>query len=179
MKSKAARTELPRGDQPIVPGQVISELMGVIKRQFCGHMTGKMWGQWFKFLRREVVTWPAGFMWEKHFALPQDRYLRLMLSILNDIKIHGDTGRINFVPGYLQTCVQSHFRKHWEEYYREAKSAAALADLAILGMKKAAPAAGEERKGEALVHIHRALKADHLAKRKKASKPQGEQLSLL
>ncbi len=88
------------------------------------------------------------------------------------------TGDIKFIPGYLQFCVKKHFSIHWQEYYDEAKSAAALADLVILGMKKAATTSGSERQVETLAQVHRALKADHQAKKKKTSKPVGDQLSL-
>lgn len=150
-----------------LPGQLISQLMAAIRDMFCREWPDKQWGQWFGFIRREVVTWPAAFMAKKGFALSSERYAKVMLDLLKDIRVHGDTGRVNFIPGYLQKCVQNHFPLHWEEYYAEAKSARALTDRAILGLAKAPAAANSERHVETLAEIHKALKAGGTKSRRK------------
>lgn len=143
---------------------------------FCKDWPDKQWGQWFGFIRREVATWPAAFMAKKGFSLPADRYLAVMRSVLIDIRVHGDTGRVNFLPGYLQKCVQAHLRHHWEDYYAEAKSARALADRALVGLGSVKAVAGSERAVEGLAAVHQALKSD---RKKKARPPAEKQLSLL
>ncbi len=89
MSRKPAKTELPKADQPLLPGQLISLVMQKIRNQFCGDWTDAQWGQWFGFFKLEVVTWPAAFMYQKGFSLPQERYQQVLLTVLNDISVHG------------------------------------------------------------------------------------------
>jgi hypothetical protein len=164
--------------KPKLPGQIISQIMAAIRTMFCQAMTPQQWGQFFGFIRREVVTWPAAFMAGKGFALGADRYTQVMMQVFKDIKVHGDTGRVNFWPGYLQKCVQAHFRLHWEEYYREAKSARALADRAMMGLSKATTSASSERQVETLATIHMALKSGLSGRSTKHRNPAADQLPL-
>lgn len=119
-----------------LPDEVVGELLGLIRNQFCPDMPDTIW---FRdnapFIKARVILWPASFMVGKGFTVPGERYLEILRGIIRGIQQHGQTANIKHWPRYLAVCVQRHFQKHWEEYYNEAKSAAALTDAAILGLK--------------------------------------------
>lgn len=144
----------PRPKQ-IVPEELIGSLMSLVRGQFCGDMTAKEWAQHSHFVRRNVVLWPAHFVFNvKGFTLPGQRYEQILRGIFSEIKQMGHTDVVKFWPGYLMKCVQEHFEHHWEEYYAEAKSVRNMAmhTLATLGSKPA-----EDKTVEALALAHRAL----------------------
>lgn len=170
---KAAIPERPAAK---LPGQIIGQLMAAIRGMFCRQLTDRQWGQFFGFIRREVVTWPAAFLAGKGFGLPPERYIAVMMEIFKGIKVHGDTGRVNFWPGYLQKCVQSHFQHNWEDYYAEAKSARALAERALFGLASVKKMPGSDEPVETLAAVHQALKT---ARKKKARTTEPKQLPLI
>jgi hypothetical protein len=156
------------------PEEIVNGLLGIIRRQFVPNCSDK---EWYKdhnrFIRRNVVLWPARFMvGKKGFTLPPDRYEAIMLAILNDVKVHGQTGQVRYWPGYLMHCVQQHWEHHWEEYYQEAKSLRTQAEAALLAL--------EARRGDPESNAVEVMAATHrlLAGKKKVrkSKPatQGE-----
>jgi len=130
-----ARPAIARPQQD-TPEDLVDRLLETIRGQFCAQMTGKEWGQARHFLKRNVVLWPARFMFGKGFTVPAARYEAILRSVFADIKTHGKADAIKYWPGYLMKCVQDHLRHHWEEYYAEAKSIRSAAETALMHLGK-------------------------------------------
>lgn len=113
-----------------LPEQIVADLMGAIRGQFCGDLTVKEWCQQKRFFMR-VVLYPAQWLSRRGVTLPPDRYKAILLGIFGDIKTHGQTDAVKFWPGYLLHCVQEHFKHRGDALYEEAKSARAAAERAI------------------------------------------------
>ncbi len=143
----------PRPTQD-TPADLIARLLTTIRGQFCGDMTPGQWAMHSHFLKRNVVLWPARFMWTKGFTIPAPRYEAIFRDIFQTIKTRGQTQAVTFWPGYLMHCTQQHWHHHWEEYYDEAKSLRNQVTAAIFGIK-AIPA--EDRTVEALALAHKVL----------------------
>ena len=124
--------ERPRVD---LAQEIVQDLMGVIRGQFCADLDDKTWFKdHYHFIRKNVVMWPAAFMYGKGFTVPGERFKAILMGVLDGVKTHGNTGLVRQWEYYLMTCVQRHFRAHWEEYYAEAKSARALAEHTLLAL---------------------------------------------
>jgi hypothetical protein len=134
------RPKVHRPTQP-VPADLVDRLMAIVRGQFCGDMAGGEWGKHSHFVRLKVILWPAGFVRKKGFTIPAERYESIMRAIFEGIKGNMTNAPIRYWPGYLQKCVQEHWQHHWEDYYREARSAQALteAGLQTLGKLPARP----------------------------------------
>lgn len=156
---------------------VVGELMWLVRGQFCGDVPEKEWFKsHYRFLKVNVVLWPARFMAGKGFAVGPERYKAILTGIFREIERHGDTKVVRYWPGYLMKCVQDHFRHHWEDYYAEAKSVRAAAEGALLAMGAGGPGGVDltgvgEREMEAMAAAHRLLKGP----RKRKAAPRGRQ----
>lgn len=136
------------------PEDLVHRLLSAVRGQFCGDMTQKEWAQFSHFIRRNVILWPARFIFGKGFTLPAARYESIMRDIFRTIIEHGHPGAVIFWPGYLMKCTQEHWRHHWEEYYAESKSVRNHVTAALLACK---PLAKEDRTVEALAMAHQVL----------------------
>ena len=136
------------------PEALVSRLLTTIRGQFCGDMTPGEWSMHSHFIRKNVILWPARFMFGKGFTLPAARYEQIHRSIFQTIIQNGQTGSVKFWPGYLMHCVQQHWHHHWEEYYGEAKSVRNQVGTLIANCKKIE---AEDRTVEALALAHRVL----------------------
>jgi hypothetical protein len=118
--------------------EIVADLMRTIRNQFCPDLTDK---EWFKdhyhFTKKNVVLWPARFIYGKGFTLTGERYKAILMGIFDVIKAHGNTGQVRHWQFFLMKCIQEHFKHHWEDYYAEAKSARSLAEHALLGLRRA------------------------------------------
>jgi hypothetical protein len=117
-------------------------------------MTPGEWAMHSHFIKRNVVLWPARFMWGKGFTIPGPRYEAIMRGIFETIKTRGHTEVVKFWPGYLMMCVQTHWRHHWEDYYAEAKSVRSAVDAALLACK---PVERPDNTVETLAAAHQVL----------------------
>jgi hypothetical protein len=151
MISPASHSDRPKQD---TPEDLVSRLLTTVRGQFCGDMTPGEWGMHSHFIKRNVILWPARFMIGRGFTVPAARYESIMREVFQTIIREGKTGAVKFWPGYLMMCVQSHWRHHWEEYYRESQSARNLVASLIAGCK---PVAHEDRTVEALAMAHQVL----------------------
>jgi hypothetical protein len=125
----------PKLNQP-TPKELVDSVMQTIREQFCQGMDAKAWFKDnFHFLRKWCITQPAKFIVSKNFTLPADRFKQILTNVITEARREA-LGPIQFVPAYLGKCVQSHFDKHWEEYYQEAKAIQATADHALLALGK-------------------------------------------
>lgn len=127
-----------------LPDEIVADLLYIVRSQFYPDVADEVWFCDAHFIKVRVILWPAKFMVGKGFTIKADRYLAIMKEILTGIKQHGQTASIKHWPRYLTVCVQRHFQNNWETYYNEAKSATALAETSILGLKALARAEGPD-----------------------------------
>jgi hypothetical protein len=111
--------------------EIRDDLLNAIRNQFYADAQPGQFQKDRKFLLSRVVLWPAGYLDRRGVTLPPERYKAILLDIFNGIKAHGQTGAIQYWPGYLCHCVQEHFKHHGEEYYEEGKSLRASLDKII------------------------------------------------
>lgn len=132
-----------RPDQE-TPAEIVAAILRAIRLQFCPDLSDK---EWFKahyhFIKMRAVLWPAAFMKKKGFSVPPERYKAILFGILQEIKRHGDTGRVQYWPAYLTKCIQDHFNHQWETYYQEAKTVRAATDRALLAFSRGSAPAPE------------------------------------
>lgn len=124
------RPNVPRPKQD-TPQDVVNDILGVIRRQFYADASDKQFFQDRNFLLRNVVLYPAAWLNAKAVTLPTGRYKQIILEVLQEIKRHGQTGAVQYWPGYLRHCLQQHFRHNGEAIYNEAKNARTLAEQAL------------------------------------------------
>lgn len=171
MKREIAKMRnLPDRPKQQLPGEIIADLMGAIRNSFYAGDE-----RWFKdqaFLRRRVVTWPAGWLNRSGVALKPERYKEIMLGIFLDIKRKGKTEAVRYWPGYLVHCVQEHFKHHGEEIYAEGKALRNQAENVLTGLTRALEAARTADPVAALAQVHQALTAAHKRKQKPPERKQ-------
>lgn len=161
----------PRARQQM-PREIVGDLLGVIRGQFCGDLPDKKWFQQQRFFLR-VVTWPAGWLKSRGVTLTPERYKAVLVGIFGDIKTHGTTGAVKHWPGYLLHCVQEHFKHHGDELYEEAK---AVRHLVERSLAQARPGAAAPDPIETLAGVKAVLSP---GRGRRAAKPRRNQLSLL
>jgi hypothetical protein len=83
-----------------------------------------------------VILWPARLMSGKGFTVTGERYKQIFSNIILEAIRHGNTTRLNYRPAWLKSVIQSHFEKHWEQYYDEAKAVGFQAEHALLMLGK-------------------------------------------
>jgi hypothetical protein len=113
-----------------LPEQIVADLLGAIRGQFCAELPVKEWCQQKRFFMR-VVLYPAQWLSRRGVTLPPERYKAVLLGVFDGIKTHGQTASVKFWPGYLLHCVQEHFKHKGDAIYEEAKSARAAAERAL------------------------------------------------
>ena len=155
-----------------VPQDLVYDLLGVIRRQFCPDLADREWHQQKGFFLR-VVTEPAKWLTSRGVTLQPDRYKQLLLAIFDEVKVHGETAAVQFWPGYLLRVVQRHLKHHEDELYAEAKSVRAAIERAL--QASSAPRRPDPVEGLAQVNSVLARRGGR-AGRKPQTK---EQLSLL
>jgi hypothetical protein len=157
--------------------EIVADLMRTIRNQFYPDLTDK---EWFKdhyhFTKKNVVLWPARFIYGKGFTMTGERYKAILMGIFDTIKAHGNTGRVRHWQFYLMKCIQEHFKHHWEDYYAEAKSARSLAEHALLGLRRATAATVAPDPIEAMALAQRLAAPGRRVRRKTETPKQGKLL---
>lgn len=164
-----------RRKQPI-PQDLIWDLIGVIRGQFCPDLTGMEFGQQKRFFVR-VVTWPAAWLRKRDITLTPERYKEIFLEILDGVKVHGETQAVKFWPGYLLRVVQRHFSHHEDGIYAEGKSTQSAIDRVLKTAAAAAQNSGP--KSDPIRTLAEAHKIVRPSRRRAASVQPPKQLSFL
>jgi hypothetical protein len=172
MNSPSNKSQRPKAIAQPAPDELVQRLMRKIRSQFCAGLDDNTWFRaHYHFIKRNVILWPARKICSEHgFTLPADRYEKIGLTILEDIRQNREAPVIQFWPAYLMKCVQSHWLHHWEEYYAEAKSLRELTARALLALGSLEKR--EERSVESLALAHQVLAASRKARKKTGSKTQ-------
>lgn len=142
-----------------------------IRRQFYPDQDKPYFQQRRELLR--AITYPAAWLKGKGVFLPLDRYERVIMEQLQEIKRHGATDQIRHFPGYLGRCLKLHFQHQAETYYNEGKDLRNLIDLTLtraLAQTKAMPARDAETQTNALASAHHDILAAGRPRRKKIEK---------
>jgi hypothetical protein len=158
---KPAASERPKQD---LPADIIGDLMTAVRNGF--YPGNDAWFADQSFIRRRVVTWPAGWLNKRGVTLKPERYKEILLGIFTEIKRHGQTGTVKYWPGYLVHCVQEHFKYHGEEIYNEAKALRNKVEAALLAGKRATDCRQGNDPVAALALVHQTLTAAHKRKQK-------------
>ena len=158
-----------------LPAEIVGDLLGAIKRDFCAEMGARQWVQSKRFLMR-VVTYPASRLNAQGVTVAPERYKEILLEIFKGIKQHGQTGAVKFWPGYLLKCVQSHWEVHGEEYYQEAKG---IRERVAVASRAYAGATIVDRVPDAMPELAALHVLVKVTKRKKVAKEEGTQGTLL
>lgn len=122
------------------PGQMVAELMEMIRGQFYGDAGAKTWLQEQGYIKRNVVLWPAKWLANKGVTLPPQRYRAILLDKLQDIKRHCEQAEFKYLPAYIERCVKDHFRHNGEAIYEEGKAFRGTLER-VVGKLSAAPQA--------------------------------------
>jgi|GEM_PF-721302 len=156
------------------PAELVNQLLNVVRSQFYGDLPSKRFFQDRNLLLRNVILYPAHWLDERGVSLPSHRYKGIVLDVLQTIKRHGDTRGIQYLPGYLAHCVQTHFKHRGEEYYEEAKALHSLTGDVVAALAKL-----PRREEPDLIPTLAALRTE-LAPRKRSrkAKPAADQPSL-
>lgn len=168
MKSDRPKQELP--------AEILADLLRVIRNQFCPGLPAKEWYQSRNFFLR-VLTWSAAWLNKRGVTLPPARYQAILLDIFTTIKRNGQTGAVNYWPGYLLHCVQEHWKHHGDEYYEEGKTIRAQVERNLMAFQRAAQAPVASDQVATLAQIHQALQTRKPTNRQ-ARKP-AQQMDLL
>lgn len=125
---------------------VTDHLLHVLRSQFYPGDAKRYFQQRWQLLR--AITELARRMKPLRVVISADRYLEIHMSIIQEIKRHGDTSNIRYFGGYFEHVIQEHMRRHWDVYYSEGKGQRNVVELTmediIAGRKQAAPASQDD-----------------------------------
>lgn len=110
----------------ILPSEIVDSLLACIGEMFYPNRKDtpgerKRWAIDQHWYRQRVITWAARWLDSKALTLPPDRFKKLILDKLSDIKRHTAVEVENW-PRYILKCFQDHFRHNGEAIYNEAKA---------------------------------------------------------
>jgi hypothetical protein len=110
----------------VVPADLCNSLLDSIGEMFYPDRAKtpgerKRWGMDKHWYRQRVITWAAKWLDSKAVTLPPDRFKKLILDKLSDIK-RNTAQEVGNWPRYILKCFQDHFRHNGEAIYIEAKS---------------------------------------------------------
>lgn len=91
-------------------------------------------------LLRNVVLWPAAWLNKRGVTLHGDHYRQIFIKIFLQAAAHVQS-KVRYRPAYLKQVIQSHFQKHGEEYYDQAKSTRNLLEQTMVALGQPRPAA--------------------------------------
>jgi hypothetical protein len=89
-------------------------------------------------LLREVILWPASWLNNRGVTLHGDHYRQIFIRVFIEAAAHVQS-KVRYRPAYLKQVIQSHFKKHGEEYYDQAKSTRNLIEQTIVDIGHAGP----------------------------------------
>lgn len=153
---------------------MVNQLLNVVRRPFYEDLPPERFFQDQNVLERNVMLYPAHWLAARDVTLPSHRYKRIVLDVLQTIQRHGDTGQIQYLPGYLAHCLQTHFRHRGDGSYEEAQALRSLSGDVIATFAKL-----PSRNEPDLVPTLAALRTELAPKQRKAKvKPGANQPSL-
>ncbi len=151
--------------------EFIDQQLALIRRTFFAKKTERQFFQ-ERDLLRQAVAFPAARLKERFgVTATDDLYRRILSTVIDAIKQHGNLRKIERFSVYFLHSVQQHMDHHGEEYYEAAKAARSAAELLPDALRtahinKATVAT------DVLVGLHRTLKSRAGRKKKAASATQ-------
>lgn len=138
------RSKMVRPTQ-VVPADLANSLLDCIGHMFYPDRAKtpgerKRWAMDKHWYRQRVITWAARWLDSKAVTLPPDRFKKLILDKLSDIKNHASGqsstnpsihSSIQNWPRYILKCFQDHFHHNGEAIYNEAKTFRHQLDVAL------------------------------------------------
>lgn len=132
-------------------------MLQVLRRTLFAKLTEKQFFQ-EKAMLESGITYPARWLNDRGARMPAAKYRRILLTVIDTIKAHGDLAAIRRASVYFLHCVQLHMQKHGDEYLQQAKSPRLTAETVAKVMRqagKAHTAAEPDRTVEILAEMHR------------------------
>jgi len=138
--------------------QFVEEMLGLIRRDFFAKATPKRFYQ-ERAMLIQAITWPARWMNERGARLPASGYRRILVTVIQTIKRHGNISKIHCFSRYLLYAVQEHMCYHGEEYYEQAKAARPIADVLATATSHVRPGRAPDRVTETLSQMNKVLRS--------------------
>jgi hypothetical protein len=131
-RAKARRPErLPQQ----TPQAVLDALLGLVQRKFY-QGEGVQFAKDRTRLLQWALLWPARDWFKpKAVSLPAARYQEILSKIILEATVH-QADKVHYRPAWLARVIQSHFERHGDEIYAEAKSLRTLAESTLLTLGK-------------------------------------------
>jgi hypothetical protein len=159
------------------PAEFIDQMLRMLRGQFYADNAKGYFQQ--QNLLKKALTELASFLFSRGVSLPQDRYQAILMDIIQTIKRHGATDKIQFFGGYFLHSVQRHIVKHGHEYYAEGLTIRNAVENAMLGIQGAQKVPRQEDSTiERLAELNALLKAG-ANRRPRGSKKSVQQLGFL
>ncbi|BET67202.1 hypothetical protein ASA1KI_21200 [Opitutales bacterium ASA1] len=168
----------------MTPTQKIEEALRRIQRRWYAQRPREFYRDRRALLA--ALTWPAAQLREQGVPIRLAQYACMLEGLLDGIEKHGiapfrgaqsDSPTVRqsdppsfYFPGYLTTCVRSHWRHHWEDYYEQGKRLRGTYERMLAGAGRNARRGGEEDK---TVEI---LAAAHALVARRPAKPQAQKV---
>lgn len=148
--------------------EFLNEQLAALRKAF---FAGKSDRQFFqeRDLLRQAIAFPAARLKERFgVTATDDLYRRVLATVIETIKRHGNLRKIERFSVYFLHAVQQHMDHHGEKYYEDAKAARSAADLLPAALR-ASHIVRADRTTEVLVDLHKALKSRAGRKKKPAA----------
>jgi len=143
--------------------QFVEEMLGLIRRDFFCEVTPKRFFQERPMLIK-AICYPARWMKERGMSLRTNQdaiciYRRILVTVIQTIKRHGNLPKIHCFGRYLLTSVQEHMRFQGEGYYEQAKAARPIAAVLPGVTRHVRPGLAPDRATETLAQMSQILRS--------------------
>jgi len=140
------------------PADFLDEMLRMLRGQFYPDNAKGYFQQ--QTLLKKALTELASFLFSRGVSLPQARYQAILMEIIQTIKRHGATAKIQFFGGYFLHAVQQHITHHGHKYYTEGLSIRNTLENTMLGIQKGRGSTPKEDSTvERLAELNALLKA--------------------
>jgi hypothetical protein len=147
--------------------EFLSEQLGLIRKTFFAGKTDRQFFQ-ERDLLSQAIAFPAARLKERFgVTATDDLYRRILRTVIDTIKQHGNRAKIQRISAYFLHAVQTHMDHHGEEYYEDAKVARTAADQLPFILRREHIVRAHQTT-EVLVDLHRTLKSRSGRKKKAA-----------
>lgn len=100
--------------------ELAEQMLQVVRREFFSGTPEKQFFQ-ERNLLLQAVTYPADWLHRLGAELPAAEYRRILQTVIDTIREHGNRAKITRFSAYFLHAVQTHMQHHGEEYYIASK----------------------------------------------------------
>jgi hypothetical protein len=136
----------------------VEEMLRLIRREFFAKHTDKRFFQERTTLI-EAITWPARCMNILGARLPASGYRRILGTVIDAIKRHGNRAKIQRFSVYFLHSVEEHMKHHGDEYYYASKAARPIGAILPAVMRNVRPGPAPDRTTEIMSQMNQILRS--------------------